>query len=268
MYYEILLLGQFEWNLLLFIFLLGIALIYSVLLKRFTTITIFKKQPLFFLLSLSLLYLLIGSPLSVISHLSFSLHMIQMSILYFIIPPLILLGIPEPMFQQIRKGSITKCISKLFVKPKHGLFLFSTLFLFYHLPFVLNPLSQNPMMQNGYLSLLFIFTFSMWWPIVSPDLKQRLHAEKKKRYIFLSGIVIMPACILFISNAIVGGIENPFLNQMTAELCLPPQMNSLPSLPFQLSTTFDQLMAGTLMLGIHKFSLFLFTFLDNSLKKG
>lgn len=244
-----------QWNMPLLTALICIAVLYGYLLRRETTLQIYHKQPLLLLIGLVFLYLNIGSPLSTISHLSFSFHMVQMSILFFIIPPLILLGIPIPMFKRIWGISVIKKLSKLFFPPMAALITFSLLFLIYHLPIILKVLSQSLFIHNGYLFLLFLMSFSMWWPFAAPDPKQCYSQERKKRYAFLSGLIIMPACLLFIITAIMNEIDNPFLSQMATNLCLPPDFRSLNLLPSLFNSRIDQIMAGILMLGIHKLGL-------------
>ena len=73
-----------------------------------------QKKAILFFLSLALLFLIIGTPLAALSHLSFSLHMLQMSLLYFIIPPLILAGIPERLFEKLLKIPIIKRAERIF----------------------------------------------------------------------------------------------------------------------------------------------------------
>ncbi|WP_370221759.1 cytochrome c oxidase assembly protein [Cytobacillus sp.] len=253
MFYNVLLEDQFMWNTPLLLGLMGIAVLYVLAATRLADIKMYHKQPLFFFFSLGLLYLTIGSPLTVISHLSFSLHMIQMSIIYFIVPPLFLLGIPSHLFH--RKISMVNKISKWFFTPKISLIVFAVLFLMYHLPAVLNVFSQNPIVHNGYIYLLLVLSFSMWWPIVSPDLKQRLCEGRKQRYAFLSGVLLMPACLLFVFSAFIDGANNPFLTQITSHLCIPSQSISLTILPPPFNTNYDQATAGFIMLGIHKAAL-------------
>jgi len=243
------------WNTPLLVGLTGIVVLYTVLIHRFTEIKINHKRPLFFFLSLGLLYLTIGSPLTTISHLSFSLHMIQMSILYFVVPPILLIGIPNNLFQRIRKIRMVNKISKWFLTPRIALIIFALLFLIYHLPVVLNVFSQSPFIHNGYIFLLLILSFSMWLPIVSPDPRQRFCKGQKKRYAILSGVLLMPACLLFVYSALIEGINNPFLTQITAHLCTPYQSISLNILPPPFNTKYDQVLAGFIMLGIHKFAL-------------
>ncbi len=81
--YLILIKNDLEWNIPILMAAAIIAVLYIILLKQTTEFTILQKQPLIFLLTLGLFVLVVGSPLSTISHLSFSLHMIQMSILFF-----------------------------------------------------------------------------------------------------------------------------------------------------------------------------------------
>jgi putative membrane protein len=265
MYYELLLQGQLVWNTPLLAGIVCLAILYAFLLHLVMNIKMYRKQASLFFLGLGLLYVTIGSPLSSISHLSFSLHMIQMSILYFIIPPIILLGIPSHVFNQVFK--LPKIKWKI-VQSKIPLYSFAVLFLIYHFPIVLNFLSQNANLQNGYLILLFILSFGMWWPIVSPDPKQRLSKGHMKRYVFLSGLVLMPACMLFILTAFIDGGNNPFLHQITAQLCISPESSSLSILPPPFNTTFDQVMAGILMLGLHKFGLIMTFIIDNKVRQS
>ncbi|MBS4219687.1 cytochrome c oxidase assembly protein [Bacillus sp. FJAT-49711] len=224
--------GQLEWNFPLLFILAIIAILYALLLKHLTIIKIYHVRSILFFISISLFYLVIGSPLSVISHLSFSFHMIQMSILYFIIPPLFILGIPVKF--------------KLNVLAYISLFLFAILFFLYHLPFVLQTLYQISYVHKGYTSLLFVLAILMWWPVVKLG---------NKRFAVWSGFLLTPACLLFIVNGIMGGITNPFLQGFALSLCLPEHINVADLLPFQMNPSVDQISSGIVMMGLHKFGL-------------
>lgn len=200
MFYDFWLEGQWLWNTPLLAVLICIAVLYVFLLLAFTQVKIYQKQPQLFFLSLVILYVTIGSPLAALSHLSFSLHMLQMSILYFIIPPLFLLGMPASLLQQFWTPPKFNGISQLILSPMGALYAFGALFLLYHLPVVLTYLSLHSFVHNGYLFVLFVLSFRMWQPIVK---------GLNKKYAFLSGLVLMPACILFILHAFVGEGNNP-----------------------------------------------------------
>src|SRR5699024_5347963 len=103
-----------------------------------------------------------GSPLAAISHFSFSLHMIQMSILYFIIPPIFLLGIPEPLFRQLGKVPIIKKRRTFIFSPIISLFILSGLFLLYYFLFFLIILSFLTLRLSLYLFSLDYFCYTIY----------------------------------------------------------------------------------------------------------
>lgn len=250
---NLLLAGQLSWNIPLSILFLTIAALYIFLIKT-KNIHLTRLQYSLFLIGLCLLYLAIGSPLLTISYLSFSLHMIHMSTLFFIIPPLLLLGIPQNLYKQFMYNLIIKKIGT-WISPKIALITFSLLFFLYHLPFVLIYLSEHNLIQKGFLTFLFILAFRMWWPIVSPFPLKPFTGKAKKKYMFQSGLFIMPACLLFTVSAFLDGISNPLLTQITTHLCLPPNSEEIQLLPFPFNTNYDQFLAGLFMIGLHKISL-------------
>ena len=144
-FYDVFVGQQLSWNVPLLLIIVVIAIIYASSIIFLTDVKVYHRQPILFLLSLSLFYVIVGSPLATISHLSFSLHMIQMSILYFIVPPLLITGIPSTLWKRVWK--ISRADSKgnrLSLISKAALILFSVLFFMYHLPAVLTFLSNNP----------------------------------------------------------------------------------------------------------------------------
>ncbi|MCT1576975.1 cytochrome c oxidase assembly protein [Oceanobacillus kimchii] len=251
-FYDIFVGELLSWNVPLLIIIILIAFLYALSITYLTDIKVYHRQPIFFLLSLSLFYVTVGSPFTTISHLSFSLHMIQMSILYFIVPPLLISGIPTALWQRVWKLSKAVKGSRWLSTPKASLILFSVLFFMYHLPAVLTYLLNNPVAHQAMIYLLLILAFLMWWPLVSLDSRHLLYGEQKRKYASLSGILLMPACLLFIFSAIIDGINNPFLTQLTAHLCITSQSLSVDMLPPPFHTRYDQGMAGVFMLGIHK----------------
>ncbi|MBS4196989.1 cytochrome c oxidase assembly protein [Lederbergia citri] len=242
MFNSVLLEGQLEWNLPLLFILAMIAILYALFLNHYTEIKIYHVRPVLFFISICLFYVVIGSPLSVISHLSFSFHMIQMSILYFIVPPLFLLGIPVKF--------------KVKVSSYFALILFASLFFLYHLPIVLQTLYQFSYLHKGYTSFLFALAILMWWPIVK---------MKDKRFAVLSGLLLTPACLLFVINGLRGGIANPFLQGLMLSLCLPENLNVADLFAFKINPRFDQIAGGVIMMGMHKFGLMLISHFSHHL---
>lgn len=254
------------WNIPFLVGYLLVGLLYVYLFRRFRRSDSASKEPLFFFLALISLYAVTGSPLAAVSHLTFSLHMLQMSLLYFIIPPLLLLGIPGRLYRRIRELRVWPISSNMrrFFLPKVSLLMFGALFLLYHLPFVLDLMAQYPLFQNFYSVMLFLLAVSMWLPIVSPDSNERLPWQEMKRYAWMSGVVIMPACVVFIANAFFGGVTNPFGSQYIMQLCTPVQNNSVNGmLPYPFHSEYEQAFAGVLMLGVHKASILMSCRLGN-----
>ncbi|NRD76525.1 cytochrome c oxidase assembly protein [Bacillus sp. BRMEA1] len=250
MFFDVWLAGQSLWNTPLLAVLFGLNCLYLFFMKQSLKIKIYHKQPLLFICGLILFYFMIGSPFASISHLSFSLHMFQMSLLFFITPPLLLLGIPAQLWQPVWNLSILKKIP-----PCTSLYTFAVLFLMYHVPAILTFLSQNPYYHQSYFLILMLLAFGMWFPITATG---KFTKTEKNRYAYLSGMVLMPACLLFIISALLGGMNNPFLSEITANLCMgSAAMHSGLILPFPFNTKWDQLLAGILMLLIHKIGLLL-----------
>ncbi|MFC7747428.1 cytochrome c oxidase assembly protein [Lentibacillus kimchii] len=251
-YFQLLLGDQLEWGYPLLGFLCCIAISYVFLVKRYTQLKLRNMKPLLFLVGLGLLYITAGSPLADISQLSLSLHMTQMSVLYFLIPPILFLGIPDQLFNHVSQVLKSNRISKLFFAPKIALYVFAALFFMYHLPFVITILSKSAPIHSGYIFVLFLLSLGMWWPIAAPDSNQRLCRSEMKRYAFLSGIILMPACLWLILLAVIDMGNSSSISQTTAPYCSPSQADSFSLLPFPFNTKFDQLMAGIVMLGLHK----------------
>lgn len=260
-----LLLGHLTWNIPLLILLTSITIGYVLIILRYKPISLLQSS--LFLLGICLLYFSIGSPLLAISYLSFSFHMIQMSILYFIVPPLILLGIPSPIHNRITTIRPVLIVNRIY-KPKLSLILFATLFLMYHLPIFLTFITKYSILQNSFLTVLFLLAFHMWIPIATPHAKQKLSKLKKNKYVFHSGLLITPACLLFIVTALFNNHENPLFAEMLIHLCLPPETSSIQLLPPPFNTKYDQMMAGVFMMGLHKFGLIIICKLEEKCIKN
>ena len=235
MSFQLLLADRWTWNIPLLVAVLLLALLYAIYVTRVLNSSLISIRPLLFISGMGLFYALTGTPLNPISQLSFSLHMIQMSLLYFIVPPLFLIGIQSPYSCKSSRLSML------------SLSAFACLFFLYHLPLVLQLFAQHATYQALYSKLLLCFAFGMWLPLTLPN------QSNQKKFIFLSSILITPACLLFIFSAFSSTDSNPFIAQLTAHLCLPSGNSGLLPPPF--NTGYDQVIAGGLMIFIHKISI-------------
>jgi putative membrane protein len=213
------------------------------------------KQAGLFLLSMALIYAIKGSPLDLMAHLMFYVHMISMALLVLVIPPIFIFGIPVWIWRSLFKIRAVQSIFNFLTKPLIALFIFNGLFSIYHLPIVFDHVMQNFWFHAGYSSLLFIVAIFMWWPLINPvPEQQRLSGLKKVGYIFADGILITPACalIIFAPGSIYATYSDPEVWAQVMSLCVGPATFagldiSGPELFSSMSLLHDQQLGGVLM---------------------
>lgn len=248
------------WSPYFFIILLLILFGYffiSVKLKDnfFSSQPLTKKQGTLFTIGILMLYIIKGSPLDLMGHLMFYVHMIQMAVLYLIIPQLIILGIPEWIWRSLIQLPIIRPIFHLLTKPIVALVLFNGIFSFYHVPAIFDIVKLNMWLHAGYTSLLFILALTMWWPVMN-TLKeyQLLSGIKKVGYIFANGILLTPACalIIFSDHPMYHTFYDPKSWAQALELCVPfATLSGLdlngPEMFNSMSILHDQQLGGVIM---------------------
>lgn len=183
-----------------------------------------NKQRAFFLSSMILFYLVKGSPVDLLSHLMLSAHMTQMAILYLVIPPILLMGMPAWVLRKVINLPVVKPVFRFISKPLIALLVFNVLFSLYHIPVVFDTIKVDMVYHTTYTTVMFVGAFIMWWPLVNPlPEEQRLSGIKKIGYIMADGMLLTPACALIIFA------DQPLYatySEMTAwlaalELCVP-----------------------------------------------
>jgi putative membrane protein len=158
------------------------------------------KQKLYFWSGLALWYAAEGTPIAYYGHhYLFSIHMLQQSLLYLIMPPLLLLGIPGWLLQAVVRGPRMERFVQYLTNPIAALFLFNFIFSMYHVPVVMDYLMQQPLLLTSYKAVFLLSAFLMWFPVFTP-LPQfdQMSDLKKMAYIFINGLLLTPACALII----------------------------------------------------------------------
>lgn len=214
-----------------------------------------RRQGILFTLFIVLLYTIKGSPLDLMAHLMFYVHMIQMAFLVLVVPPLFILGIPVWIWRRVLHVKIIKSLFNLFTKPLIALLLFNGFFSFYHVPIVFDHVMPNAWLHSGYAILLFLVAIFMWWPLIneSPD-HQTLNGIKKVGYVFADGILLTPACalIIFADHPLYLTYSDPHVWAQAMKLCVGSTtfegLNlSGPQLFSSMSALHDQQLGGVLM---------------------
>ncbi|MDT9723970.1 cytochrome c oxidase assembly factor CtaG [Xylanibacillus composti] len=216
------------WSPYLMLLLIGVYVVYLLITGPWkhvvggTEQTSLGKKTLFGL-GLLLLYTALGSPLDLMAHISFSAHMLSMAVAYIAAPPLLLLGIPNWLYQRILK---IRGISRLsfLMRPIFATILFNGLFSLYHLPVVHDYVMTNYFVHTVYYFVLLVTALMMWWPIVNPlPDTHSLTDLRKLAYVFINGVLLTPACamIIFADQAMYATYTNAELWAIAMGYCVP-----------------------------------------------
>lgn len=213
------------------------------------------KQGVFFTSGLILLYAIKGGPLDLMGHLMFYAHMIQMAFLYLVIPPMIIVGIPQWIWRKVLDFSFIKPIFRFLTKPIIALILFNGMFSFYHIPLIFDVIKTDMLLHATYTSVLFVMAILMWWPLINQvEVESRLSGVKKIGYIFADGVLLTPACalIIFADAPMYDTFSDPTAWAQALELCVSPTILATlslsgPEMFSSMSLLHDQQLGGVLM---------------------
>ena len=179
-----------------------------------------KKEGFYFTSAMILFYIIKGSPVDLLGHLSFSVHMVQMAFLFLVIPPILLLGIPEWIYRKFVFKKWFIAISN----PLFTLIFFNGIFSFYHVPSIFDVVKVDMVLHTLFTGILFLSSLFMWWHLVNKvEGSVRLSGLKKIGYIFANGILITPACALIIFSKVpmYDTYADPAVWAEALKLCVP-----------------------------------------------
>ncbi len=214
-----------------------------------------QSQAVIFTSGIILLYIFKGSPIDLLGHIMFSVHMVQMAFLFLIIPPILIVGTPNWIWRKIFKSNGMKRILSFFTHPLIALILFNGVFSFYHIPMIFDFIKTDMWLHAGYTSFLFVIAMFMWWPLVNKlSEHQSLNGIKKVGYIFANGILLTPACalIIFADTPMYLTYSDPRAWADALSLCVPATtLSGLnltgPEMLNSLSLIDDQQLGGVVM---------------------
>lgn len=248
------------WSPYLLLSIILITVVYFLLLVKYRHLfknnkPLTKKQGSLFVVAMVLLYVIKGGPIDLMGHLMFYAHMMQMALLLFIVPPILIIAIPEWVWENIWSSPIWNRILTFFTRPVAALIAFNGLFSLYHIPLVFDVVKTNGVLHELYTSMLILVALFMWWPLVNKiESYQSITGLKKVAYIFASGALILPACALIIFNdkPMYMTYSDPELWTQALALCVPSttlaSLNlSGPEMFSSMSLLHDQQLGGVLM---------------------
>lgn len=213
------------------------------------------RQISYFLVSMIILYIVKGSPVDLLGHILFSVHMTQMAVLLLVIAPFLIIGIPNWMWKKVFDAKILGSILRFFTKPLVSLMLFTFMFSLYHYPMVLDFVKLSSVLHAVFTITLFMAALSLWWPIInSLEGQPQLHGLKKIGYVILSAILVTPACalIIFVDVPVYDTYSTGEAWLKAMALCVPAgTLSGLtisgPELFTNMPTLYDQQLGGILM---------------------
>lgn len=214
-----------------------------------------KSEARNFVLAMIILYILKGSPIDLMGHITFTMHMTQMAFLLLLTPILLIKGIPLWVWQALLNNQAIHTFFNLFTKPLIAIFLFVGLFSFYHLPSVFDVVKLNTVLHAIYTTILFISAVLMYWPLlVEMDGRQGMKNINKLAYIAGNAVLITPACalIIFASTPLYATFSESESWVQAMALCVPTETLanldlSGPELFTDMDPVSDQQVGGVLM---------------------
>jgi putative membrane protein len=129
---------------------------------------------------------------------SFSVHMIQHLVLTFVVPPLLLLGVPTWLWRWLLKPIWAFRIVRFLTRPLVALILFNAAIAITHWPLLVNSSVESVPLHLAIHWTLVATALFMWWPVVAPLPELASLSEPAKMfYLFLQSILpTVPASFL------------------------------------------------------------------------
>ena len=231
-----------------------------------------KSEAFYFYSALLLIYVIKGSPLDVLAHISFTMHMVQMAFLLLLVPIFIIKGIPAWLWQTFISNPLVQPIWRIVTQPIIALFSFVLLFSFYHIPVILDAIKLSEALHALYTVMLFSSAIAMYWTTVnSVPGERQLKGLHKTAMIISNAVLITPACalIIFADTPLYATYQSGEAWLQSMALCVPTTMLASlasagitgPELFMSMSTLEDQQLGGIVMKIIQEliFGVLLFT---------
>ena len=214
-----------------------------------------KSEAINFILFVISYYIIKGSPIDLLGHIMFTMHMTQMAFLLLLVPIFFIKGIPGWVWKIVVETPIMRTIFKIFTKPLVAIILFTGMFSVYHLPLVFDTIKLNEALHMLYTMILFLSAIFMYWPLINQiDNQSEMNNMSKLAYIAGNAVLITPACalIIFASGPMYGTYSDSEMWMKAMALCVPSDtLSNLslsgPELFSNMDLVSDQQVGGVLM---------------------
>jgi putative membrane protein len=99
---------------------------------------------------------------------SFATYIFQQMVLVFVVPPLLLLGLPDWMARPVLLNRYVEPLARTITTPLFAFLLFSGVFTLIHYPPVCDRVCHVGEFDRGLRAILVLTGTILWWPLVSP----------------------------------------------------------------------------------------------------
>ena len=163
-------------------------------------------QKRFFVAGVLLLWIAADYPMhDIAEEYLYSVHMLQHLLIAFIVPPLLLLAMPEWLARLlVLDGGATSRVLRVLTKPIVAGVIFNLFQILTHWSAVVNTSSENGSFHNVIHLGVFFSALLMWFPVLGPLKEVHLSEPAKLLYLFLMSIVpTVPAGWLTFAEGVV-----------------------------------------------------------------
>jgi putative membrane protein len=195
----------------------GLVRRHGSLLSRPGQPAVTRSQAVLFTSAVALFWLSDGWPLTALSERMFSFHMVQHVLQAFVIPPLLLLGLPEWMGDVLLRNDRVRAAVRALTRPLVAGVVFNLVFLVTHLPDVVALQLDNELFHAADHLVLIAAGIAMWVPVFSPfpALLPRLQPLSQMLYLFMMTLLpTIPSAFLLFGDAplypVYATVEQPW----------------------------------------------------------
>ena len=221
---------KLHWGMLLLLF----SYFYHKKLIQSRLYSVTKNQKYYFFIAIFLLLILKTTPLDLIAtHYLFSAHVLQLSLIYFVAIPLLILSFPVNFLRKYIWNHRTKFVLKILAHPWLTLITFNGLLSIYLIPAIFNFIHMNMALSFIAQCILIINAILMWWVIIHPvpEIKG-LNYLLRAFYIFLASLALFPIGFFYVI------MQNAYL-----PIYIPVETALIPAL----TSVYDQQLAGGIL---------------------
>jgi putative membrane protein len=128
-----------------------------------------SRQQIAFWSSVVALVLALTGPLAAYARgFSFSAYIFQQMLLVFVVPPLMLLGLPDWMVRPVMTNRFVEPIARFITRPLVAFLTFSMFFALLHYPALCDQVCHAKAFFGGIRLALVTVGLLLWWPMLSP----------------------------------------------------------------------------------------------------